>query len=40
VSQRKESDTVEVLSGLSEGRTLGTALALVIRLAVREPART
>ncbi len=31
VTQRKEGDRVEVLSGLFEGRTLGTPLALVIR---------
>jgi chorismate synthase len=31
VSARKESDTVEVLSGLLDGRTLGTAIALLIR---------
>jgi chorismate synthase len=30
-SQRKEPDTVEVLSGLFEGRTLGTPIALLIR---------
>jgi chorismate synthase len=30
-SQRKESDTVEILSGLFEGRTLGTPIALVLR---------
>lgn len=31
VSQRRESDRVEVCSGLFEGRTLGTAIALLIR---------
>jgi chorismate synthase len=31
VSARKELDRVEVLSGLFEGRTLGTALTLVVR---------
>ncbi len=31
VTQRKETDTVEVLSGLFEGQTLGTPLGLVIR---------
>jgi chorismate synthase len=30
VSQRKEPDQVQVLSGLFEGRTLGTALSLVV----------
>ncbi len=30
VTQRKESDTVRVLSGLFEGRTLGTPIALVV----------
>jgi chorismate synthase len=31
VSQRRESDTVEILSGLFEGRTTGTPIALLIR---------
>jgi len=31
VTQRKESDRVEVLSGLFEGRTLGTPIGLVVR---------
>jgi chorismate synthase len=31
VSQRKEADQVEVLSGLSEGLTLGTPIAMMIR---------
>jgi len=30
-TQRKETDTVEVLSGLFEGRTLGTSIGMVIR---------
>mgnify|MGYP002630780508 CR=1 FL=1 len=30
-TQRKEPDRVEVLSGLFEGRTLGTSIALVVR---------
>lgn len=30
-TQRKESDTVEILSGVFEGKTTGTALALLIR---------
>lgn len=30
-TQRKEADQVEVLSGLFEGRTLGTALAMLVR---------
>lgn len=30
-SQRQEADAVEVLSGLSEGMTLGTPIALVVR---------
>ena len=30
VSQRKESDTVRILSGVFEGRTLGTPISLVI----------
>lgn len=31
VSQRKETDQVEVLSGLFEGRTLGTSIGMIIR---------
>ena len=31
VTQRKESDTVEILSGVFEGKTLGTPIALLIR---------
>lgn len=30
-TQRKESDTVEILSGVFEGKTTGTALAMLIR---------
>lgn len=30
-TQRKESDTVEVLSGLFEGRSLGTPIAMLVR---------
>ncbi len=30
-SQRKEKDEVEILSGVFEGRTLGTALAMLVR---------
>src|SRR5690606_8680882 len=37
VSQRKEPDRVEVLSGLFEGRTLGTPIALLIRNADADP---
>ena len=31
VTQRRESDTVEILSGIYEGRTTGTPIALLIR---------
>ena len=31
VTQRKESDTIEFLSGVFEGRTTGTALAMMVR---------
>ncbi|MBY0575419.1 MAG: chorismate synthase [Gallionellaceae bacterium] len=31
VTQRKESDTVEILSGIFEGKTTGTPIALLIR---------
>ena len=31
VTPRKESDTVEILSGVLEGRTLGTPIALLVR---------
>src|ERR1044072_5927507 len=31
VTQRRESDTVEILSGVFEGRTTGTAIALLLR---------
>src|SRR5262247_1052097 len=31
VTQRQESDTVEILSGVFEGRTTGTPIALLIR---------
>ena len=31
VTQRKEADTVEILSGVFEGRTLGTSIALLVR---------
>src|ERR1700681_5092456 len=31
VTQRRESDTVEILSGVCEGRTTGTPIALLIR---------
>ena len=31
VTQRRESDTVEILSGVFEGRTTGTPIALLIR---------
>jgi len=31
VSQRRETDRVEVLSGVFEGRTTGTPLALLVR---------
>jgi len=31
VTQRKESDTVQIMSGIFEGRTLGTPISLLIR---------
>lgn len=31
VTQRDESDTVEILSGVFEGRTLGTPIAMIVR---------
>ena len=31
VTQRRESDTVEILSGVFEGKTTGTPIALLIR---------
>jgi len=31
VSQRQEPDTVEILSGVFEGRTLGTPIAMIVR---------
>ncbi len=31
VTQRRESDTVEILSGIHEGRTTGTAIGFLIR---------
>ena len=31
VTQRDESDTPEILSGLFEGRTTGTSLAILVR---------
>ena len=31
VTQRKESDTVEILSGVYEGKTTGTTIALLLR---------
>lgn len=37
-SPRKEPDTVEVLSGLFEGRTLGTPLTLLVRNTDADPA--
>ena len=37
VTQRKEEDRVEVLSGLFEGRTTGTAIAMVVHNADQNP---
>jgi len=31
VTQRKESDTVEILSGVLDGLTLGTPIAMMVR---------
>src|SRR4026207_652194 len=31
VTQRRESDTVEILSGVFEGRTTGTAIGFLVR---------
>ncbi|MEZ0324349.1 MAG: chorismate synthase [Fimbriimonas sp.] len=31
VTQRKESDTVEILSGIQDGQTLGTPIAMMVR---------
>ena len=36
-SQRREADRVEVLSGLFEGRTLGTPLAMIVRNTDADP---
>jgi chorismate synthase len=36
VTQRRESDTVEILSGVFEGRTTGTPIALLIATKIRE----
>ncbi|MFN0025577.1 MAG: chorismate synthase [Acidimicrobiales bacterium] len=37
VTQRQESDTVEILSGIYEGRTTGTPIAMVVRNADQNP---
>lgn len=37
VTPRKESDTVEILSGLYEGRTTGTPISLLVRNADQRP---
>lgn len=37
VTQRKESDTIEFLSGMFEGHTTGTALAMMVRNADQNP---
>ena len=37
VTQRKELDTVEILSGLFEGRTTGTAISMLVRNADQNP---
>lgn len=37
VTQRQESDTVEILSGLYEGRTTGTPIAMMVRNADQRP---
>src|ERR1044072_6190324 len=31
VTQRQEPDTVEILSGVFEGRTMGTPIAMIVR---------
>ena len=36
-TQRKESDTVEILSGIFEGKTIGTPIALTIKNADAQP---
>ena len=36
-TQRKEADRVEVLSGLFEGRTLGTSIAMLVRNTDADP---
>ena len=37
VTQRQEADTAEIVSGLFEGRTTGTALAVLVRNADHQP---
>ncbi len=37
VTQRKEADAVEILSGLFEGRTTGTAISMLVRNADQNP---
>src|SRR4030088_185836 len=36
-TQRKEADTAEIISGLYEGRTTGTPLAVLVRNADQQP---